>query len=306
MLKPRLILSSCLNLEKTRYDGKLIELPLVRKFQKFCEIISVCPEVGIGLPVPREKIILLKRNGGIYAVKIFTGEDLTEKLILFSKNFIQNLPEIEGIFLKSKSPSCGVSFKTKVYKDVEGKEILDYEQGIFAKEILKIFPFLPIVDEEILKDKDNLENFLIRIFVLRKFRAFKEEAQKKDDIIFFHKKMEWLLLCYDEPKTKEIERILLYEKSKFLEVLQFYENNFKQILSNSLKRETIGQVILSVLEKEKRKKIQFLIEKYQNKEIALIELLSHFKKLIKKESLKKESMQYNFEIYPEEFKDCLI
>lgn len=303
MLKPRLVLSACLNLEKTRYDGKLTEVPFAIKLRKFCEIVSVCPEVAIGLPVPREKLILVKRNEKIYAVKILTGEDFTEKLILFSKNFIQKISEIEGFFLKSKSPSCGVSLETKIYKDIEGKEIIEYGQGIFAKEILNTFPHLPIVDEQMLKDKDILENFLIRIFTLAKFKVFKKKAKQIDDLISFHKKIEWLLMSYDKIKTKQLEMVL-FNNNNFLENLKIYENTFKEILTNPFKREIIGNMILCILEKSfSQEKIHSLIKKYQDKEICLMEVISYLKSLIKKQSFKKEFIEYDFEVYPEELKE---
>lgn len=304
MLKPQLVISACLNLKKTRYDGKLVEIPIAIKLQKFCEIIPVCPEVGIGLPVPREKLILLKRNEKIYVVKIFTGEDFTEKLILFSKNFIQKIPEIEGFLLKSKSPSCGVSFQTKVYKDIEAREIIGYEQGVFAKEIIKRFPYLPIVDEQILKDKDNLENFLIRIFTLAKFRVFKNQAKQIKDLISFHKKIEWLLNSYDEIKTKQLSNILLYEKGNFLENLKIYENIFKEILANPFKRERLSKVISCILEKDLgRKKIYYLIKKYQDREICLMEVISYLKLIIEEEAFQKKFIEYDFEVYPEQLKE---
>lgn len=61
-IKPKIVLSSCLNLEPVRYNGEIIKDPFVIKLREYCEIISVCPEVSIGLGVPRDKIIVYKEK----------------------------------------------------------------------------------------------------------------------------------------------------------------------------------------------------------------------------------------------------
>ena len=308
MLKPRLVFSACLNLEKTRYDGKLIENSIAIKLRNFCDIISVCPEIGIGLPVPREKIILYKENEEIKAVEIFTGKDFTKKLISFSTNFIKNLPEVEGFFLKSKSPSCGVSYKTKTYKDIKGEILIDKTQGIFAKEILNAFPFIPVVDEEILKDKDNLENFLIRIWALRRLRELKENAQSKEDIIEFHKKSYYLLMSYDSSNLSEIENILLFWNISFEKLLKMYEEIFKKILAKPFSREKQINVILYILEKfskdlKEKKQIFYLLERYKKREIPLIDIIVELKNLFQRIDKEELSFYFYLEPYPDELKE---
>lgn len=303
MLKPRLVLSACLNLEKTRYDGKLIENPLAIKIRNFCEIISVCPEVGIGLSVPRKKIILYKKDEEIKAVEIFTGKNLTEKLRSFSKKFIQNLPEVEGFFLKARSPSCGVSYKTKTYEDINGEHLCGYSQGIFTKEVLKAFPFLPVVDEEILANKDELENFLIRVFALRKLREFKEKAKSNEDIVSFHKKAYYLLKGYDPLVPFEIKENLFSKNTEFKEVLKRYEEYFKKTLAQPFNREKQVDSILVLLHsflkflKEKERRLIFhYVESYKNGEISLIKLVKELKIYLPE----KEILDFFLELYPEE------
>ncbi|MCD6489685.1 MAG: DUF1722 domain-containing protein [Thermodesulfobacterium sp.] len=305
MLKPRLVLSACLNLERTRYDGKLVENPVAIKLRNFCDVISVCPEISIGLLVPREKIILYKDSKKIKAVEIFTGKDFTEKLISFSKEIIRSFPEIEGFFLKSKSPSCGVSHKTKTYKDIEGKYLYEKSQGIFAKQILKAFPLLPVVDEEIIKNKDELENFLIRIFALRRLRELKEKAKDKRDIISFHKKAYHLLMSYDPLSLREVERFLFSKDITFKESLKKYEDYFKRTLARPFSRGKQINVILHILEnfskhlgeKEKARIFDF-IESYKRKKIVLGRIIRELKSLLQEKE--QTFSEFYLELYPGE------
>jgi len=308
MLKPRLVLSACLNLEKTRYDGKLIENPIAIKLRNFCDVISVCPEISIGLSVPREKIILYKDSKKIKAVEIFTGKDFTEKLISFSKETIRNFPEVEGFFLKSKSPSCGVSHKTKTYKDIEGKHLYGKSQGIFAKQILKAFPLLPVVDEEIIKNKDELENFFIRIFALRRLRELKEKAKDKRDIISFHKKAYHLLMSYDPSGFREIERFLFSKDTAFKEILKRYENYFKKTLAKPFSRGKQINAILHILEnfskhlgEREKARIFHFIENYKRRKIVLSRVIRELKSLLQEKG--KAFPEFYLEPYPEELEE---
>ena len=61
MNKPKLAVSSCLLGKKVRYNGDAAEFrPLNRIWSEHLELIGVCPEVGIGMGVPRPTIRLVK------------------------------------------------------------------------------------------------------------------------------------------------------------------------------------------------------------------------------------------------------
>ncbi|MFN6992527.1 MAG: 2-thiouracil desulfurase family protein, partial [Fervidobacterium sp.] len=60
--KPRLIVSRCF-FEHTRYDGGIISSNLIKALEKYCEFEKVCPEVEIGLPIPREPIDVFLIDG---------------------------------------------------------------------------------------------------------------------------------------------------------------------------------------------------------------------------------------------------
>ncbi|MGB9787467.1 MAG: DUF523 and DUF1722 domain-containing protein [Dictyoglomus sp.] len=235
--KPRIVYSACLNLEPVRYDGGIIKDSFALKLKEYCEIITVCPEVSIGLGVPREKIIVYVEENrlGIYQPK--TGLDLTDKILDFSENFLNTLPEIDGFLLKSKSPSCGLS-NTMIYKDREGKIFHSKGKGIFAQKVLEKFPYIPAEDEGRLRNPEIRERFLTRIFALSELRNLKNKDNTKvKDLIEFHQNNKYLLMVYSQKHLKELGNLLANQsKYPFEELIEKYALLFKEALSTNLKR----------------------------------------------------------------------
>jgi uncharacterized protein YbgA (DUF1722 family)/uncharacterized protein YbbK (DUF523 family) len=275
-LKPKIILSSCLNLEPVRYNGKVIRDPFIIKLREYCEIISVCPEVSIGLGVPRDKIIVYKDNN--YRIYQPNKElDLTKKMIQFSENFLSNISEIDGFLLKSKSPSCGVS-NTVVYKDKYGKEFYFKGRGLFAMKVLEKFPFLPIEDERRLRNKEIRERFLIRIFALSELREMKSRLKNISELMEFHQNHKYLIMAFSLKHLKIMGNLIgNYNKEESLEKIKnIYSDLFKEALSIGLK---IGNQVNTIIHifghfskrLKKGEKIHFLtlLEKYRNGRIEI-------------------------------------
>ncbi len=218
--KPRIVVSSCLCGENVRYDGKPVKDFLAKDLSKHVDIIGVCPEVSIGLPVPRDPIIVVRGEKDIKIVNPKTQEDFTDRLEEFSKTFIKNLKDIDGFLLKSKSPSCGVS-GTKTYKNENGTGFLYRRYGIFAKNIKNLFKYYPAEDELRLKNPDRLLWFLFRIFTLSKIRSTEDIKELKE----FHKKHKNLFSLLGKSFLKRAEKILSKEKD-FKEIKDMYRENF--------------------------------------------------------------------------------
>ncbi len=170
-VKPRLVVSLCLTGEPVRYDGSRVKDDFVEKLLLFIEPIGVCPEVALGLGVPRDKIVVIK---GGKVIQPSTGRDLTADLNLFSESFLKTLPAVDGFLLKAKSPSCGFS-RTKTYSDTEGKRFAGFGKGLFALKVLERFKDYPAEDELTLKSKKRKLRFLVSIFALALVRSGKAE-----------------------------------------------------------------------------------------------------------------------------------
>ena len=183
--KPIICVSACLNGEHVRYNGQTIQDDFVRLLLKFCNPINVCPEVAIGLGVPRDRILVYHDNNEFKLFQPATGKDVTERMNTFAKSYLLGLRDIDGFILKAKSPSCGIS-GTKIYKDKSGTLFHSKGKGLFAKHVVSLYEHLPAEDEGRLRDEDIREHFLIRIFTFANFRVFILGKPTIQGLIQFH------------------------------------------------------------------------------------------------------------------------
>ncbi len=158
--KITIAISSCLLGQNVRYDGKRKKADsLIEQLEKIAVLLPICPEVEIGMPVPREKLHLIRQSENLIMVAEKSGKDWTEAMREFgNKRILKNdFKEISGIILKSKSPSCGLK-TTKVYEN--GNLVSEQGDGLFASSVLKLYPALPITDELLLRDSQLFEKFI--------------------------------------------------------------------------------------------------------------------------------------------------
>ena len=243
--KPTIVLSACLDLQPVRYNGEVVRDEFVIRLRNYCNVVPVCPEVSIGLGVPRDKIIVYVKDGQFRVCQPSTGRDLTQDLYNFSKNFLKNLKEVDGFLLKSKSPSCGVS-NTTVYKDFEGKEFHGKGKGIFALEVLNAFNDLPVEDEGRLKNPAIRDQFLTHIFALSHWRSYKKGVKSIKDLMEFHRRYKYMLLAKSPLLLKSMGRLLASYNGKqdIHSIITSYEEMFKKALK---KKASAGGIVNSFM-----------------------------------------------------------
>lgn len=155
---PLVAVSACLLGQPVRYDGqdKYTEL-IVEELKKHCRLLAVCPEVEIGLSVPREKIQLTLVDGQFKVLK--TDEldiDVSDLLADFAIQFI-NQHALAGLVLQDKSPSCGID-NTKLFS-LAGEQI-GLSSGLFAKTIKEQMPELVVIQASQLQNKTDVQQFV--------------------------------------------------------------------------------------------------------------------------------------------------
>jgi uncharacterized protein YbbK (DUF523 family) len=156
----RLGVSSCLLGAEVRYGGgHMHDRYLTDVVGKWFEWVPVCPEVELGLGVPRPPIRLVHGDDNPRLVEVESGEDLTERMESYAREKIDQLKEagLDGFILKSRSPSCGVA-GVKVFDNNETP--IRNGIGIFARVLLQAWPDLPVAEEEWLEDPDRRRDFL--------------------------------------------------------------------------------------------------------------------------------------------------
>ncbi|MGB9794448.1 YbgA family protein [Caldisericum exile] len=239
--RPKVVLSKCINLEATRYDGGIIKDEFAKKLGEFVEYIPVCPEVQIGLPIPRDPIIIVK-NEPDKLIQPKTKIDLTQKMHEFSRGFLKSLNEVDGFLLKSKSPSCGVK-DTNYYKDYEGKEPVGKTSGMFARNVMEMFKNYPIEDEKRLIDRGIRELFLTKIFAFADMRTLKDNLTKSN-LIEFHARYKLMLMTYNQTNLRVLGKIISNLKENEIDAYQNYSQIFK---SSFNKKPSVGAHINTLL-----------------------------------------------------------
>jgi len=159
---PLVAVSACLLGHAVRYDGKDKYTALIAEaLSKHCCLLAVCPEVEMGLGVPREKIQLTQVGNEIRVLKTEDlSVDVTELLVDFA-NQLMSQYSLSGLVLQDRSPSCGLG-NTKLFS-VSGEQIGAESSGLFAATIRQQLPQLPIVLASQLKSEQDVLTFVERI-----------------------------------------------------------------------------------------------------------------------------------------------
>jgi len=163
-------ISSCLLGNNVRYDGgHKYDAWLVETLGPWVQWVPVCPEVECGLPVPREALRLVGDPEKPQLVHVKSGVDQTQRMLDWSTPRIEALrgKRLCGYVFKSKSPSSGME-RVKVYPP-QGGPARKIGVGIFAREFMKAFPLLPVEEEGRLHDPVLRENFIERIFIMKRW-----------------------------------------------------------------------------------------------------------------------------------------
>jgi uncharacterized protein YbbK (DUF523 family) len=166
--RPRVGISRCLLGDEVRYDGRhKHEASLVDDLSARVELIPVCPEVEVGMGVPREPIQLVANTGDghLRVVGVETGADWTDRMEAWAAERIAALRalQLSGFVLKARSPSCGP-------RDVPVRDG-PASAGTFARALMTALPALPVEDEERLRDPPARAAFLERVAAYHGRRA---------------------------------------------------------------------------------------------------------------------------------------
>jgi uncharacterized protein YbgA (DUF1722 family)/uncharacterized protein YbbK (DUF523 family) len=277
--KPRVVISKCIEFEACRWNGAKISSPIVKKLSEVIDFIPVCAEVEIGLGVPREPIRLTTdKQENIFLVNSMTGEDHTDKMEKFSREFLAALPDVDGFLLKYGSPSCGTS-NVKVYGSHGKVSVLSSKgTGLFAKAVQDLFPALAIEDESRLLNMRIREHYLTKLFAMHRLNSI-EKTMK--ELVDFHSRNKYLFMSYNQKELKNAGKIIAnHERNRPEKVYQDYYETVARIFSKMSQTKTNINVLLhlfgyfSKTELKSQEKLLFLdlLERYRNMQVPLIAL----------------------------------
>ena len=304
--QPYLVSSRCIEFDACRYNGLIIRSSLVKKLKEYADFAPVCPEVEIGLGIPRDPIHLEKGQEQIELVQPSTGYNCTDKMLEFSDSFLKSLEGVDGFILKNKSPSCGVK-AVKVYTKGGLSRPWTDGIGLFAAAVFRCYPLTPVEDEGRLRNYHLRENFLTRIYTLADFR---ETVSNGDfsDILDFHRKNKLLFSSYSQIHSRKLGRLVSNSKKMpFSELVTEYGTTMKEMLKNdplppaniNVLMHALGHFSRDLTSAEKSFFLDFL-EKYRQGRVPLLVNQNLLKSWIIRFNNEYLADQTFFEPYPEE------
>jgi uncharacterized protein YbgA (DUF1722 family)/uncharacterized protein YbbK (DUF523 family) len=269
--------SSCLLGEKVRWNGEHKQDLFVKNLLgQFFEWVPTCPEVEIGMGIPRETVRLTGNPKAPLMVGNTTGTDWTRRMNRYSKKRFAELAKLNlcGYIFKSRSPSCGIA-RIKVYGD---NGIANPNgRGLFAEAFIQQ-SLVPVEDEGRLHDARIRENFITRVFAYHRLAQLVNGRMSRKMLVDFHTKHKFLLLAHSRKHYDALGKLVAKAKQySSPELKRRFAEAFMQALSFKTTAKKNADVLYHMLgffkkllpELEKQELIE-VIEDYRKGWVPLI------------------------------------
>lgn len=305
-MKPKILISKCLGFENCRYNGAIVQFDLLDKMKDQIEFIPLCPEIEIGLGLPRESLRLIKVHDGIELVQPKSKKYLTYDMKKYSQEILKDISDIDGLILKGRSPSCGIK-DVKVYSGMEKSPVIGKSMGLFAAEMEKHFPYLPIEEEGRLTNLIIREHFFTKLYAIFNFKKMAQNKSMKK-LSDYHAKNKYLYFVYNQTLKNKLGLIVAnHEKLETNIVLDNYFNEMGKLFLNLPSKKNyinayqhIFGYFSNFASKEEKVFILQLMEKYRNGKIDKSAIASILKGYSIKYNIEYLLGQTIFEPFPEE------
>jgi uncharacterized protein YbgA (DUF1722 family)/uncharacterized protein YbbK (DUF523 family) len=199
------VISRCIDFDSCRYNGQVIRASLREELGPHVDFVPICPELEIGLGVPRDPVRLVRDAGTARMVQPASNRDLTASMDSFAARFLAGLDGVDAFILKARSPSCGVR-DAKVFHEGSDGAAFHSGPGLFAAAVLERFPHAATEDEARLQDLRLRHHFLTKAFALAGLRA--AVAAGIGGLIEFHARNKLLLMAHSEARLRRLGRLL--------------------------------------------------------------------------------------------------
>lgn len=286
MKKLTIAVSSCLLGEEVRYNGgHKRHRWLTESLGEYADFVPYCPEVAIGMGIPRTPIRLIQTDSDVRAIDTENlTDDYTAALREYAGQVVPQLGSIDGYVLMQGSPSCGME-RVKLYN----KHMIPEKTGtgVFAQVIKDRLPWLPMEESGRLTDVNLVENFVQRLYVYHTWRT-EQPWRSAKTLIEFHARQKYLLMMHDYVAYKTLGQMLSNLKDK--ERLESLGHEYMTGLMEALKkipehghRVNVLQHILGYFKQQlsdkEKASILHTIEQYRAREVPFIvpvSMLKHY------------------------------
>lgn len=308
--KAKVGISSCVLGEKVRFDsGHKISNFVTKELSSYLEFISVCPEVGIGLSVPRPTIRLISNDERIALVETKDEtKDYTDLMIDFSNAQVDRLNQesLCGYIVCAKSPTCGME-RVKVYKnkraDKEGV-------GMYTEILMRRMPWLPIEEDGRLNDPVLRENFISRIYSLQDLYHSMGDEVTRGKIVAFHSRYKLTLMAHHPDSYRSLGQLVANIKDySTQEFFTKYRLEFMNAMKNRASRKNNTNVLMHIqgyfkrsLDKPQKAELAKVIDDYRTGLLPLLAPLTLIKHYLSTYPDDYLANQKYLEPYPQELR----
>ena len=281
-------ISECLLGNAVRYNGGHKHSKLCSKIlSQHFEFVPTCPEVAIGLGVPREPIRLVEVNKGIRVQNIQQSSDVTEPLHSHGHDFLNAHQSLSGFIFTQNSPSCGLH-NVKVYH--QNGNPLTKSRGAFASAITEKAPYLPVEEAGRLNDPLLRETFVTAVFAYHDWQINVATENEKRALIEFHARNKLLLMSHSIESYKRLGNLIADLKNvSYHEIKNRYLLEFMKAIKTPTSRgmhcnamEHIQGYLKKALNSQQKQSLNKTIHEYRKGYIPLvvpITLLKHYSQL---------------------------
>jgi len=263
---------------EVRFDGGHKHSRLCTEtLSTYFDFVAECPEVGIGMSIPRKPIRLVGDVVSPRAVEVNDNSiEYTDKLVEFGQRKAKEHSDLCGYIFMKNSPSCGV-FRVKVYQD-NGYPAAEPGTGLYAKEIITANPLLPVEESGRLADASLRENFITRVFAYHNWQEMKQEGLTAKAIIEFHSRYKYVLMAHSPANYVELGRLLAdIGNHDINELANTYFSALMVQLKKLASRKTHTNVLMhlqgylkKVLSADEKQELSRLIDQYRTNQVPLI------------------------------------
>jgi len=288
--KIKIGISSCLLGNPVRWNGgHKRDRFLTDTLGQFVTWVPVCPEVEVGLGIPRETLRLVGPAANPRLVTTRTRIDHTAAMQSWARQRLEELAheDLCGFIFKSDSPSSGM-VRVKVYNDKGMPEKKGV--GIFARAFMDHFPLVPVEEDGRLNDPRIRENFIEQVFTLKRWRDARQGRTGVGTVVDFHAGHKLVLMAHSPRHLKIMGAMVA--RGKALEGAALYREYEKLLLealklkATAPKHYNVMQHMLGYFKKslqaEEKQELLELMDHYRQALVPLVVPLTLFRHYVRK------------------------
>ncbi|CAM7741683.1 MAG: DUF523 and DUF1722 domain-containing protein [Citrobacter portucalensis] len=247
--QPAIGISGCLTGTAVRFDGGHKRMGFAMdELAQWVTFKPVCPEMSIGLSVPRPALRLVQTNEGYIRMRFShePGEDITDKMTEFTTPYIRGLSTLSGFIVCAKSPSCGME-RVRLYDEM-GNRGRKEGTGLFTSALMEAYPWLPVEEDGRLHDPVLRENFVERIFALNELNILRANGLTRHGILSFHSRYKLQLLAHNQAGYREIGPFVasMHEWNDLEAFFVLYREKLMAILKKPSSRKNHTNVLMHI------------------------------------------------------------